>query len=400
MTRHRQYDVCASVISDLQFDARVWKEARSLAGAGRSVSLHGPAFDIERAGRRRDASGVEVHEIPFGKRRGGKSYVRRVSTLIQVWAAVLRTEARVYHAHDIHVAPPSWIASRLRGARLVYDAHEMWAEPQSPGLRARITALGAALLERLMVTSSDAVITTNDSRAQTLTQRYGRTDVTVLANVPFLTETIDATGTTGANGKRTILYVGRISAKGRAFLETIQALRDLDDDVELVIIGFGWESQRDQIREWARDLGVARRVHLLPPMPFDEVAVAASAAYVGLVPIYGESLNHRLGDTNKLHEYLMGGVPVVASDLPEISRVVRMGQPQVGELFDPRSAESIARAVRKVIDDPRYQERRAEARRLAEERFNWTIEERKLIALYARILGERPAPSELVPEQV
>src|SRR5262249_7240253 len=162
----------------------------------------------------------------------------------------LRTDARVYHAHDIHVAPPAWVASRLRGARLVYDAHELWTEPEAPGPRARIASLGQALLERLMVTSSDAVFTTNDSRAQTLIERYGRPDVTVLANVPPLTEELDATVAARTNGKRTILYVGRIMAKSRAFFETIQALRHLDDNVELAIIGFGWESQREQIREW------------------------------------------------------------------------------------------------------------------------------------------------------
>ena len=192
--------------------------------------------------------------------------------------------------------------------------------------------------------------------------------------------------------------MGRITASRRAFFETIQALRHLDDDVEFVIIGFGWESERDQIRQWARDLGVPTRVHLLAPMPFDQLAVAASTASVGLVPFYGDTLNDRFGDTNKLHEYLMGGLPVVASDLPEIRRVVTAGQPQVGELFDPRSAESIAHAIRTVIDDPRYLQRRTEARRLAEERLNWSTEERKLVELYARLLGELPVPSRAVLE--
>lgn len=397
MSTHRSHDVCASVISDLSFDARVWKEARSLAEAGWSISLHGPAFDIGHARRRQEAPGVDVHEVPFGRREAGKARLRRLSAVIRVWAAVVRTDARVYHAHDIHVAPPAWIASRLRGARLVYDAHELWAESKSSGVRGRLATLGEAFLEWLMVTRSDAVITTNASRAEKLTQRYGRADVTVLANVPLLDEDIDSTASGPTDGKRSILYVGRITARKRAFLETIQALRHLDD-VDLEIIGFGWESERDQITEWAHELGVEDRVHLRAPMPFDQLAAVASTASVGLVPIYGASLNDHLGDTNKLHEYLMGGLPVVASDLPEIRRVLSLGQPQVGELFDPRSAESIARAVTTVIDDPRYQERRIEARRLAEQFFNWRIEERKLLALYAGLIGDLPVPSELVPE--
>jgi glycosyltransferase involved in cell wall biosynthesis len=64
----------------------------------------------------------------------------------------------------------------------------------------------------------------------------------------------------------------------------------------------------------------------------------------------------------------------------------------VGELFDPYSPESIARAVRTVIDDPRYAERRAQARHLAVRRFNWGVEERKLTALYDRLLDHAANP--------
>jgi glycosyltransferase involved in cell wall biosynthesis len=229
------------------------------------------------------------------------------------------------------------------------------------------------------------VITTNDSRAQVLSKRYGRREITVLANVPLLEAHPSAKDPGYPRGKRVILFLGRISADGRAFRESIKALRLLDDDVVLVILGFGWESERDRIRAWAQEEGVADRVELLPPLPFEELAGAAASATVGLVPLYKALLNHTLGDTNKLHEYLMGGLPVVASGLPEIRRVVESGDPPVGELFDPLSPESIAQAIRAVIDDPRYPERRVQARKMAIERFNWTIEERKLLSLYERL---------------
>jgi glycosyltransferase involved in cell wall biosynthesis len=83
----------------------------------------------------------------------------------------------------------------------------------------------------------------------------------------------------------------------------------------------------------------------------------------------------------------MGGLPVIASDLPEIRRIVTMGTPQVGELFDPSSPTSIATALRTVLGDPRQlAARRGQARRLAEEHLNWGIEERRLLTLYDRLL--------------
>jgi glycosyltransferase involved in cell wall biosynthesis len=129
-------------------------------------------------------------------------------------------------------------------------------------------------------------------------------------------------------------------------------------------------------------------VHLLPPRSFDELVRTAAGSSVGLVPIKSNKANHRLGDTNKLFEYLMAGLPVAASDLPEIRRVVTQGDPPVGELFNPDSPKSIADAIRRVLSDPAYERRRLEARRLALEKFNWEIEERRLIGRYRVLFSQ------------
>ena len=388
MKNVRSYDICSAVISDLPFDARVWKESQSLANAGHSISLTGPAYDIDHARRRHDQSGVDVLEIPFGRRDRRKSYGRRLAALARVSAQVLRTRARVYHSHDIHVGPVSWLASRLRRSMLVYDGHELWGEAEGSGFRARLRATTGGLIERLMVTRSDLVITTNPSRAEVLRQRYGREDIAVLANVPPLERQVVPLDPGYPAGKRVLLYQGWITAEGRCFRETVQALGMVDDDIDFVILGFGWESARAQIRAWAKESGVADRVHFLPPRPWQELIGTAAAATVGLVPIRGKLLNHKLGDTNKLHEYLMGGLPVIASDLPEIRRIVTMGEPPVGELFDPSSPETIARALTDLLADPELlAARRRQARTLAEEHLNWGIEERRLVALYDHLLG-------------
>jgi glycosyltransferase involved in cell wall biosynthesis len=388
--RSARYDICAAVISDLPFDARVWKEARSLAAAGRRISLIGAAYEIEHARRFRDDSGVEVLELPFGWRDRPKSYPRRIWVLLRVCFAVLTTPARAYHSHDIHVGPVSWLAAKLRGAKLIYDGHELWGEQYDPGWRSWLIANVGALIERLMVRSSDVVITTNPSRAEVLRKRYGREDIVVLGNVPPLQRNVVPLDPGYPPGKRVLLYQGWINPEARCFRETVQALALVDDDVEFVILGFGWDAARDRIRGWAREAGVADRVHFLPPRPWDELVATAAKATVGLVPIRGGPLNHQLGDTNKLHEYLMGGLPVIASDLPEIRRIATMGEPHVGELFEPSSPDSIAAALRRVLEDPeQLTARRRQARQVAAEHLNWGIEERRLVAAYDHLLAGR-----------
>lgn len=389
--KRRTYDVCAAVVSDLAFDARVWKEARSLSSAGYDVRLLGCYYGEKRPATRSDG-GIDVFEVSLGSRSDRASVLRRARSLARLWTEILRTPARIYHAHNVHVAPPAWLASRLRRAALVYDAHELYGEVTNGSFLARITAFTERRLERFIVERSDGVVTTNPSRADRLRERHGERQIVVLGNVPRVVADVVPLDPGYPRGRAVLLYQGGIYAEGRAFRPTIQALAELNG-VDLVVLGFGRQRDLDLIRRWSEQAHVADRVHLLPPRPFQDLVRTAAAATIGLVPIAPLRTNEYLGDTNKLFEYLMGGLPVVASDLPEIRRVVTAGDPDVGELFDPASPESIAEAVRAVLRDPDlYRRRREEARRLALELFNWDVEERRLLALYGS-LSREPAGS-------
>jgi glycosyltransferase involved in cell wall biosynthesis len=377
--------ICAAVVSHLPHDARVWKQARTLAAAGNDVQLIGLRYGLPRASSRRVGS-IDVLEIPFGNRRGA-SLRRRALILLWLWVAVLRTPADTYHCHNIHPAPAVLLAARLRGARIVYDAHELYGEVR-PGasIGSRIAARLSRLVERLIVRAADHVITTNPSRGDVIARRYHLDEVTLVANVPAVIESVEPMDPGFPSGP-VLLYQGGIYAEARAFEATIQAL-PLVPDVTLAILGFGRDRDRAMIGEWARDAGVADRVVLYDAVPFDDLVRIAAAATIGIVPLRNISLNSWLGDTNKLFEYLMAGLPVVGSDFPEVRRVVESGSPPVGEVFDPEDHESIAAAVRRVLEED-YDGRRAEARRLALARYCWHHEEPHLLGCYPlRTYGE------------
>jgi glycosyltransferase involved in cell wall biosynthesis len=385
-----RYDVCAAVVSDLRFDARVWKEARSLADAGYRVRVVGCHYDGRSAAEHRDGM-VDVLTVSLGSRDGRVSRSQRGRTLLRLWREIVATPAEVYHAHNIHVGPAAWLACRLRRAALVYDAHELYGEAVNKSTAGRIGAFLERRLERFLVSRSDYVITTNTFRAEKLRERHGPLQIEVLANVPATVRRVEPLDPGYPPGAKVLLYQGGIYAKHRAFRQTIEAL-PLLDGVHLVILGFGREQELERIAKWAQQYGVSQRVHLLPPRPFEELVHTAAAASVGLVPIVPRRENDVLADTNKLFEYLMAGLPVVASDLPEMRRVLLSGEFPVGELFDPMSPESIARAVRSVLSDGKlYEQRRKEARRLALTHYNWNVEEGRLLALYRDLLSHAEA---------
>lgn len=380
-----RYDSCAAVVGHLPFDARVWKEVQSLSGAGYSVKLIGNRYDLDQS-LRYSQDGVEVVEFPFGPRSGEVSNLTRARSVLKIWLEILRTDAKVFHAHNVHTVPPMLLASRLRRSKLVYDGHELYGEPGSQSIKSRAMARVMRAIERLAVRRADAVITTNQSRIEVLSSRHGRVGIFCLPNVPRRVDSIEPIDPGFPPGVPVLLYQGGIYAEARAFRETIEAL-PMVPEVHLVIVGFGRDRDLELIDQWAVESGVGDRVHRLGPRPFDELVHTAASATVGLVPLKPISLNSYLGDTNKLHEYLMAGVPVVASEFPEVESVVREGEPEVGETFDPQDSASIARAIRAVVDDPDYAGRRKEARRIALKHHNWEVAETLLIGLYVNLIG-------------
>lgn len=375
--------VCAAVVSHLPYDARVWKEARSLARAGYEVELIGMRYQLDRP-RTRTEDGITVTELPFGERHGGHSATpfHRTWVLLRLWARILRTRADIYHCHNVHVAPPVLVASRLRGAEIVYDAHELYGEVK-PGasLSSRISARLTRFFEGRIIARARRVITTNESRVAVLAERYPEAEIVSVGNVPYLASEVEPLDPGFPEGVPILLYQGGIYAEARAFEATIAAL-PLLEGLHLAILGFGRDRDKQLIAEWAQREGVADRVHLYPPRPFEELVRIAAAADLGIVPLRHISMNSYLGDTNKLYEYMMAGLPTVGSDFPEVARVLSSGDPPPGETFDPESPESIAEAVRRVLS-VRYEERCARARALAVSEYNWSTAERALLACYA-----------------
>jgi len=99
-----------------------------------------------------------------------------------------------------------------------------------------------------------------------------------------------------------------------------------------------------------RRRGLGDRVRFFGPIPNDELLYYTASADVGLCVIRGQSLSYRWSMPNKLFEYMMAGIPVVASDFEEMGRVVR--EEGVGTVCNPDDPQSIAAAVRAIIDDP------------------------------------------------
>jgi glycosyltransferase involved in cell wall biosynthesis len=181
-------------------------------------------------------------------------------------------------------------------------------------------------------------------------------------------------------GSPVILYLGGLMA-GRGLEQLVDAMVHVEHG-QLVLIGDGVLAAA--LRERAAGAGVAERVHLLPPVPPGQVVDLAASADVGVSPIVPSCLNYRYSLPNKLFQYMAAGLPVVASDFPQVREVVDGAG--CGLLADTRDPTRIAAAIGRILQDPEEAQAMGErGRRAIRERFNWSTSAAVLLETYAAL---------------
>ena len=93
--------------------------------------------------------------------------------------------------------------------------------------------------------------------------------------------------------------------------------------------------------------------------------------------------SHYLVLPNKLLESIAAGLPVVASDLPEIASLV--GTYGIGVLCQPQDPQDVARAINEALVPERYGAFKANLKQ-AQEELNWEKESQKLTHLYLSLI--------------
>jgi len=318
---------------------------------------------------------------------------RNVAYDIKLIAAALSTHPDVIHANDLDTLAVSWAAARLCGARLVYDSHELWL-----GSARYLRETGAAgrfrdrLTERLLIGAADAVIAVTRGRGEIMKTMYPRMKGPwIVENCPHPTAETAPTGILRGMlgiGDDTVLvlYQGIIAwERGlEQLLDAAPLLRGTGVRIALV----GHDVTGGALPARAASPELRGLLDLLPPVPSEKLPELTADADAGLILFRNTCLNHYYSLPNKLYEYMMAGVPIIASDLPEIARVIR--EYDIGRLVDPDDPRSIAGAIREMAADRQalagYGSR---ARQAALAHHTWAVQESVLLDVYSKLSRTR-----------
>jgi glycosyltransferase involved in cell wall biosynthesis len=375
-------------------DVRVMREAVALREAGYAVTV----VDLERdrtRPREEDVNGIHLKHIVmpgyFVPARFKPWFLVKFAALIMRGAiATAQTPAEVYHAHDDTALPACYIAAHLRRKPLVFDAHELpLVQPNLTRWR-RLCACARWVLRQFM-RRCDGVITVSPSIVKELQRRYGGRTAVLVRNVPPFAPPIESQRLhqhlAASPGTRIALYQGGL-LESRSLDILVRAARFLDPEHLIVLMGSG--GSRRTLEALIAVEGVSERVKILPPVPYEELLQWTVSADLGLIvyrPSYSPNIQYCL--PNKLFEYLMAGVPILASSLESCAEVLE--RYDAGRVVEELTPEAVGRAISSLLADREALARmRANALMACANELRWDVEQRRLVGLYERLVGGCP----------
>ena len=275
------------------------------------------------------------------------------------WIAALRTalgrRPRAVIGCDYFAAWPAWLAARLTGAPLVYDAHELFIPEADRPMNGRDRFWYR--LEKCVVRRAALVIAANGDRARLMQEHYGLRDApTVMRNIPP-ERSGDGHGVEAGRkypvlarrrtDERLILYQGNLSL-GRGLERIIAALDHLPENYRFVIAGDGMDLPR--LAAAGARFAAQGRFAALGRVENRLLTAMAGFADVGIIMYPYQGLNNVYCAPNKLFEYAQAGLPVAASDQPPLSSAIAACG--IGETFGAAAPpQQVAQVLMRVAEN-------------------------------------------------
>jgi glycosyltransferase involved in cell wall biosynthesis len=410
--------VCILACKDLSLNMRAARQARSLAEAGHRVTVVGfrapdprlagcsGAVTLVATGAPRAAPLMKRPWLRPGAMRDEAGLRRRAEMMVAagrshdgLFAAAVATRLAgssfdVVQAHFDRALIAASALARRCGAKLVFDAVEMPFDDEQLTTAPAARAVRDAEIRQAAGISrtADGWITINDSLADAAVELFGIARPLVLRNFQ------DA-GLWVSDGRlrsdlglpeevRILLHLNTMR-KGEGLETAIDALACLPSAFHLV--GLGPPPKADfleSLRRRAAERGVADRFHLAPMQPPHAVNAYIAGADVGIIARHGKLQNLRLSLPNRLFQMIAARLPVVATPLPEIARVVQDWG--LGVLFDEGDRAGLAAAVQRIVEPAARAAFRAAAGRAAGV-LTWEKESRAYVRFIENLAAAAPA---------
>lgn len=284
---------------------------------------------------------------------------------------LFKVRADIYFAEEIYSLPYVKFRTFFGRGKVYYNSRELYAF--LGGLRNRkFIQKIFTFIEKRLIRHVDLVLTTGEMDSDFLFNFYGIKNTLVIRNIPKLKtpgKKINLHEKLSISpGTKILLYQG-VLIDGRGIELVIENLSRIENSV-FVLLGDG--DRKTKWQKFAEECNVSDRVFFLGTIPQEELINYTAAADLGICLIENISISYYHALPNKLFEYIMAGLPVVSSALPQMKQIV--DEYKVGECIDIETNKNIAELINSLLNDTNRLEKYKSNCKEAAKELNWDVE--------------------------
>lgn len=287
-------------------------------------------------------------------------------------------------SNDLDTLLPNFLVSKLKRLPLVYDSHEYFTGVPELQNRRFVRDVWRSI-EKAIFPSLKYVMTVSDSIADQYKSEYGLIPL-VVRNcakisdkiIPFTRKEIDI-----HPGHLLLILQGTGINIDRGGKELIDAI-NLTENVSLLIVGAG--DQFGFLEKKVSDMNLSERIKLIPKCSWETLMKYTRSADAGISLDKNSNLNYLFSLPNKLFDYLSAGIPVIATDLPEIAKILK--ENDCGITISRPVPEEIRKAIIALRDNRKLLSNLKLNSVMASKSINWETESLKVKELYTLVLSD------------
>jgi glycosyltransferase involved in cell wall biosynthesis len=325
---------------------------------------------------------ISLRKFALKTRGLGKSLfpqiLKYLEFIFRVFLFYKKKKINIVNIHTLALLPLGYLLKLIYGAKLIYDTHELETEVDClKGLRKKLSKW----LEYLLIKKADHIFVVSENIADWYEKTYNIPRPTVLLNAPraahvnktnYFKDTLHL-----RDDQIILLYQGGLAAE-RGVDILLEAFKKNKND-KIVIIFMGYGEFEKEIQSLSKSYN---NIFFHKAVPTDVLLNYTSSADVGIALIKNTCLSYNFCMPNKLFEYAMVGLPVIVSNVKEMSEFVK--KYQMGVVVEDDTVASLNEAIERLLS-MNLTVLKQNAKKAALDN-SWEHQEKKMQIIYRKLL--------------
>lgn len=321
--------------------------------------------------------GIEIQSL---KRKRTSRLDRWLIAPFLIFKKTLKIKADVYHFHDPEFIPYGFLL-KLLGKKVIMDAHENYstqikARNYINNWQKKFFINLILIFESIFIKHFNYVCCATPNIREHFS-KYNNNCEEIL-NYPLLEE---LSSKPQNKQRKNFIYIGGVTQE-RGIRQMISAFENIDAKLHIIgpFVDEGFFEEISQSSIWKNSVIYHG---LLPRKQSLDLLNQALGGFI----LFEPNEHHINSVPNKLFEYMSAGVAVIASNFPYWQNVISSSM--VGYCVDPLSEEEISDAINKLLlNENNTAKFSSNGIKAVQEKYNWLIEEKKLLKVYEHILSD------------